>query len=86
MIRSSPCFQELEMLKEQGRVKELEHEEELGVLRSQANQGQSQSGARDGSVRRLGTHSGDSVPVTEGQGQGQVQGHCLADLTVVASP
>ena len=31
--------QELEMLKEQSRVKELEHEEELQTLRSQANQG-----------------------------------------------
>ena len=31
--------QELEMLKEQSRVKELEHEEELQTLRSQASQG-----------------------------------------------
>ena len=36
---SCSCLQELEMLKEQSRVKDLEHDEELEALRNQASQG-----------------------------------------------
>ena len=56
------------MLKEQSRVKELEHEEELEVLRNQANQGQSLSQSVSHSVTVLDSisHScSDTVPQTQ---------------------
>ena len=53
------------MLKEQGRVKELEHEEELGVLRNQANQGQSQLRGQVRLGQAVRDTRGDSVSVTE---------------------